>query len=155
MFGRRPRFDDTFGVRMDLGADRMDPMSLRPKSQAGQLRVKAPVIVEQPRSVFDIFSGRDNDPFAAIRERPQSRAKSRPAARAATPRPRAAASPLGEGQQGLRAFEAGLLAMFRRLPVAQRVGLSLFAGWFLLATGLFIPAIVIGVVYFNVRRRVT
>lgn len=153
MFGRRPRFDDTFGVRMDLGADRMDPMSLRPKSQAGQLRVKAPVIVEQPRSLFDIFSGRDNDPFAAIRERPQP--QSRPAARAAAPRPRAAASPQGEGQQGLRAFEAGLLALFRRLPVAQRVGLSLFAGWFLLATGLYIPAIVIGVIYFNVRRRAT
>jgi hypothetical protein len=70
MFGRRPRYDDTFGVRMDLGADRKDPMSLRPTSQAGRLRVKAPVLVEQPVSIFGRFGKRETDPFSVIRDKP-------------------------------------------------------------------------------------
>jgi hypothetical protein len=151
MFAKRPRFDDTFGVRMDLGADRIDPMSLRPSSVAGQLRVKPPVIVEQPGSVFDIFRGPSKDPFSELRARPGMQAPERlqPQTSPAAPPERRTGRDEQAGPAG------GLMTLWRRLSVAQRIGLCVFAGWFLLASGLFVPAIVIAIVYFNLRRRKT
>ena len=47
------------------------------------------------------------------------------------------------------------MKLWRKLSVAQRIGLFVFAGWFLLASGLFVPAIVIGVIYLTLRRNKT
>lgn len=149
MFARRPRYDDTFGVRMDLGADRIDPMSLRPSGSAGQLRVKPPVIVEQPRSLFDLFTGRSKDPFSELRERPRLQTPER---RALETRP-ATLTPAGDGQSERSALEGGLRMVWNRLSVSQRIGIFFVGGWFLLASGLFVPAIVIAVIYFSLRRR--
>ena len=149
MFGRRPRYDDTFGVRLDLGADRVDPMSMRPASQAGQLRVKAPVLVEQPGSIFGGFGKRETDPFAAIRDKPV----------AAAPATERAATPVRTGQQpaeaapGVQALKAGLHAAWRRMSPGQRIGLGVVAGWLLIGTGLWIPALVIAAAYFSLRKR--
>ena len=149
MFGRRPRYDDTFGVRMDLGADRKDPMSLRPASQAGQLRVKAPVLVEQPGSIFGGFGKRETDPFAAIRDKPVA---APPATeRAATPA-RTAEQP-AEAAPGVQALKAGLHAAWRRMSPGQRIGLGVVAGWLLIGTGLWVPVLVIAAAYFSLRKR--
>ncbi|MEQ9506597.1 MAG: hypothetical protein RLO80_10040 [Hyphomonas sp.] len=150
MFAKRPRFDDTFGVRMDLGADRMDPLSLRPASLGGQLRVKPPVLVEQPWSIFDIFSRRETDPYAALRGTPAnvSSAPDKPE----PPRPRPGASSAGNAPAPNPAA-SGLRAFWQRLSWPHRIAISVFAGWFLLSTGLFIPAIVIAVAYFSLRKR--
>lgn len=149
MFGRRPRYDDTFGVRMDLGADRVDPMSMRPSSQAGQLRVKAPLLVEQPGSIFGGFGKRETDPFAAIRNKPVSLppATERAAAPARTEPQTAEAAP------GVQALKAGLHAAWRRLSAGQRVGLVVVAGWLLIGTGLWVPVLVIAAAYFSLRKR--
>lgn len=147
MFARRPRYDDTFGVRMDLGADRIDPMSLRPKGAAGQLRVKAPVIVEQPGSLLDIFAGRSKDPFSPLRERPRPQVPERETVQPQTAAPRSA-----EPGERPRTFEGGLRAIWQRLSVMQRIGLSLFAGWFLLASGLWVIAAGIAIVVFTRRK---
>ena len=149
MFGRRPRYDDTFGVRMDLGADRVDPMSVRPASQAGQLRVKAPVLVEQPGSIFGGFGKRETDPFAAIRNKPVT----------APPAPERTATPVrtreqpAEAAPGVQALKAGLHAAWRRLSAGQRVGLVVVAGWLLIGTGLWVPVLVIAAAYFSLRKR--
>jgi hypothetical protein len=149
MFARRPRYDDTFGVRMDLGADRIDPMSLRPSGSSGQLRVKPPVIVEQPRSLFDLFTGRSKDPFSELRERPRLQTPERRA-----PETRPARPSLQQEQQGEpSALEGGIRMLWGRLSVSQRIGICFVAGWFLLASGLFVPVIVIAVIYFSLRRR--
>jgi hypothetical protein len=134
---------------MDLGADRIDPMSLRPSGSAGQLRVKPPVIVEQPRSLLDLFTGRSKDPFSELRERPRLQAPER---RAPETRP-AMLTRSRDGQSERSALEGGIRMLWNRLSVGQRIGLSVFAGWFLLASGLFVPVIVIAVIYFSLRRR--
>jgi len=149
MFGRRPRYDDTFGVRMDLGADRVDPMSMRPASQAGQLRVKAPVLVEQPGSIFGGFGKRETDPFAAIRDKSVT----------ARQVPERAVAPVStvpqpaEAAPGVQALKAGLHAACRRLSAGQRIGLVFVAGWLLIGSGLWIPVLVIAAAYFSLRRR--
>lgn len=149
MFGRRPRYDDTFGLRLDLGADRVDPMSMRPASQAGQLRVKAPVLVEQPGSIFGGFGKRETDPFAAIRDKPV----------AAAPVTERAATPVRRGQQpaaaapGFQALKAGPHAAWRRMSPGQRIGLGVVAGWLLIGTGLWIPVLVIAAACFSLRKR--
>ncbi|MFN3912428.1 hypothetical protein [Hyphomonas sp.] len=153
MFARRPRYDDTFGVRMDLGADRIDPMSLRPKGAAGQLRVKAPVIVEQPGSLFDIFAGRSKDPFSQLRERPRPQVPDREPLPPEAETRRAPPARAPEPGERPRTFEDGLRAIWQRLSVTQRIGLSLFAGWFLLATGLWVIAAGIAIVVFTRRKR--
>jgi hypothetical protein len=149
MFGRRPRYDDTFGVRMDLGADRVDPMSVRPASQAGQLRVKAPVLVEQPGSIFGGFGKRETDPFAAIRNKPVT---APPVRERAAPPVRTAEQP-AEAAPGVQALKAGLHAAWRRLSAGQRVGLVVVAGWLLIGTGLWVPVLVIAAAYFSLRKR--
>ena len=150
MFGRRPRYDDTFGVHMDLGADCKDPMSLRPASQAGRLRVKAPVLVEQPVSIFGRFGKRETDPFSVIRDKPATAPPAPEKFAAVTkhtqPQPPHAAP-------GVQAFKAGLHAGWRRLSVRQRIVLVVIAGWLLIGTGLWIPALVIAAAYFSLRRR--
>ncbi len=148
MFGRRPRYDDTFGVRMDLGADRVDPMSVRPASQAGQLRVKAPVLVEQPGSIFGGFGKRETDPFAAIRNKPVT-----PPVHARTAPPVRIAEQPAEAAPGVQALKAGLHAAWRRLSAGQRVGLVVVAGWLLIGTGLWVPVLVIAAAYFSLRKR--
>ena len=149
MFGRRPRYDDTFGVRMDLGADRVDPMSVRPASQAGQLRVKAPVLVEQPGSIFGGFGKRETDPFAAIRNKPHT-APSVPERTATSVR---TAEETTEAAPGMQALKTGLQAAWRRLSAGQRVGLVVVAGWLLIGTGLWVPVLVIAAAYFSLRKR--
>jgi hypothetical protein len=150
MFGRRPRYDDTFGVRMDLGADRVDPMSVRPASQAGQLRVKAPVLVEQPGSIFGGFGKRETDPFAAIRNKPVT-APPVPEKFAAV-RPRTDPQ-TAEAAPGVQALKARLHAAWRRLSPGQRIGLGVVAGWLLIGTGLWVPVLVIAAAYFSLRKR--
>jgi hypothetical protein len=149
MFGRRPRYDDTFGVRLDLGADRVDPLSMRPASQAGQLRVKAPVLVEQPGSIFGGFGKRDTDPFAAIRDKPVTAAPAteRAAIPVRTARQQSEAAP------GVQALKAGLHAAWRRMSPGQRIGLGVVAGWLLIGTGLWVPVLVIAAAYFSLRKR--
>ncbi len=149
MFGRRPRYDDTFGVRMDLGADRVDPMSVRPASQAGQLRVKAPVLVEQPGSIFCGFGKRETDPFAAIRNKPVTAS---PVHERAAPSVRTAEQ-TAEAAPGVQALKAALHAAWRRLSAGQRVGLVVVAGWLLIGTGLWVPVLVIAAAYFSLRKR--
>ncbi|MBA4337944.1 MAG: hypothetical protein C0421_03770 [Hyphomonas sp.] len=150
MFGRRPRYDDTFGVRMDLGADRVDPMSMRPASQAGQLRVKAPLLVEQPGSIFGGFGKRETDPFAAIRDKPVT-APQVPE-KSASVRPRTDQQ-TAEAAPGVQALKAGLHAGWRRMSPGQRIGLGVVAGWLLIGTGLWVPVLVIAAAYFSLRRR--
>ena len=143
MWGRRPRYDDTFGVRMDLGADRKDPLAVRPAARVVSPRVKAPVIVERPRSVFDLFRGREDD---GLGPRPPRAART---VEAPMPQREAAAAPAPD----LRAFEATARRMLSRLSLQQRLGFSVFAFWLLMATGLFVPAIIVVVIYLAVRRR--
>ncbi len=149
MFAKRPRFDDTFGVRMDLGADRMDPMSLRPSSQAGQLRVKPPVIVETPGSFFGIFRRRYNDPLSALGEKPVPE----PAPRTGF-EPQRTRAPRDETRSPTRAFEAGVLAIWKRMTPSQRIWLSVVGGMLLFSSGLWIPVAALVVAYFALRRRV-
>ncbi len=141
MFGRRPRYDDTFGVRMDLGADRMDPISMRP---AAKLKMKETVLVERPGSIFGGSGRRESDPFAALRAKPEPRplAQQREPRRAPAPR-----------SEGPRTLEDGVRKVLRGLSVTQRIGLSFIAGWFLLASGLWVVAAVIAVVWFTRRKR--
>ena len=66
MFGRRPRYDDTFGVRMDLGADRVEPMAMRP---AAQVRVKETILIERPGSdLRRLRAARDRSAGRAARQ---------------------------------------------------------------------------------------
>lgn len=147
MFGRRPRFDDTFGVRMDLGADRMDPMSLRPSSHAGQLRVKAPVLVKETRSFFGLFARRNPEPLAQLDQRQRTVPT---AMQIETVSSRAAP---GANADGLRQFESRVRGAWKKMSVQQRIWTSVIAGWILIASGMFIPAIVIAGIYIAVRRR--
>ena len=65
------------------------------------------------------------------------------------PQREAAAAPAPD----LRAFEATARRMLSRLSLQQRLGFSVFAFWLLMATGLFVPAIIVVVIYLAVRRR--
>jgi len=145
MFARRPRFDDTFGVRMDLGADRMDPMSLRPSHQAGQLRVKAPVLVEDTRSIFG--PRRHPEPLAELGERPERQSAPIPANTDFRERN------LPASGDGLRRVESLVLGGWRKMSVQHRITAGVIGGWILLGTGLFIPAIVIAGIYIVMRNR--
>jgi hypothetical protein len=145
MFGRRPRYDDTFGVRMDLGADRVEPMAMRP---GAQVRVKETILIERPGSIFGGFARRETDPLAALRAKPERERKAPPR----EPRPATAPRTLTP-DQGPRTFEGVLRAIWQRLTVVQRIGLSVFAGWFLIASGLWVVAAVIAVVWFTRRQR--
>ena len=60
MFGGRPKYDDTFGVPIDLGADRKDPMSAPPIQRAALRAAKPVILVEKPRHLSDIFHQPDN-----------------------------------------------------------------------------------------------
>lgn len=145
MFGRRPRYDDTFGVRMDLGADRVDPMALRPSAQ---VRVKETILIERPGSIFGGSARRETDPLAALRAKPERKTKAQPLEPRAATAPRTATS-----DQGPRTFEGVVRASWQRLTVVQRIGLSVFAGWFLIASGLWVVAAAIAVVWFTRRQR--
>lgn len=145
MFGRRPRYDDTFGVRMDLGADRVDPMAMRP---GGQVRVKETILIERPGSIFDGFARRETDPLAALRAKPERKPQAPPREPLAATTPRLAAP-----AQSARNFEEAVRAIWQRLGVTQRIALFFFAGWFLLASGLWVVAAVIAVVWFTRRQR--
>jgi hypothetical protein len=145
MFGRRPRYDDTFGVRMDLGADRVEPMSAIP---AGQVRVKETILIERPGSIFGGFARRETDPLAALRAKPERQTKAPPREMRATTAPRPA-TPV----QGARRLEDVFRTIWQRLSIAQRIALSVFAGWFLLASGLWVIAAVAAVVWFTRRQR--
>ena len=145
MFGKRPRYDDTFGVRMDLGADRVEPMAMRP---AAQLRAKETILIERPGSIFGGFARRETDPLAALRAKPQRQTQAPPREPSAATAPRP-----GAPAQGARSFEDAVRTIWQRLSVPQRIGLSLFAGWFLLASGLWVIAAVIAVVWFTRRQR--
>ena len=136
MFGKRPRYDDTFGVRMDLGADRVEPMAMRP---AAQVRVKETILIERPGSIFG---------GAALRAKPERRTQAPPRELSAATAPRPATP-----AQGARNFEDAARTIWQRLSIPQRIGLSLFAGWFLLASGLWVIAAVIAVVWFTRRQR--
>ena len=145
MFGKRPRYDDTFGVRMDLGADRVEPMAMRP---AAQVRVKDTILIERPGSIFGGFARRETDPLAALRAKPERRTQAPPRELSAATAPRPATP-----AQGARNFEDAARTIWQRLSIPQRIGLSLFAGWFLLASGLWVIAAVIAVVWFTRRQR--
>jgi len=145
MFGRRPRYDDTFGVRMDLGADRVDPMAMRP---AAQVRVKETILIERPGSIFGGFARRETDPLAALPAKPERVRQAPPREPRPDTPPRATAP-----DQVPRTFEDAVRAIWQRLGVTQRIALFFFAGWFLLASGLWVVAAVIAVVWFTRRKR--
>lgn len=144
MWVHRPRYDDTFGVPMDLGAHRKDPLS--PRSRPSPVRQARPqtVLVEQPRSLFDLFRpSPDQAPRRAEKERP---GRPRPSA----PRP-SLNQPAPDG--GFRQLEAFAAGIWKRLSVQHRIVLAIGGAWFLLVTGLFVPAIVIGVFYAVIRNQ--
>lgn len=148
MFGKRPRYDDTFGVRMDLGADRVDPMAMRP---AAQVRVKETLLIERPGLIFGGFARRETDPLAALRAKPEPQPKAplrETLQKHATTAPRTAAQ-----TQGARSLEDVLRTIWQRLSIAQRIALSLFAGWFFLASGLWVIAAVAAIIWFTRRQR--
>ena len=145
MFGKRPRYDDTFGVRMDLGADRVEPMAMR---RGAQVRVKETILIERPGSIFGGFARRETDPLAALRAKPE-RTPQKPPREA---RPATAPHPAAPAQSA-RNFEEAVRAILQRLTVTQRIALFVFAGWFLLASGLWVVAALIAVVWFTRRQR--
>lgn len=141
MFGGRPKYDDTFGVPMDLGADRKDPITAPPVKRP-PLRAARPVeIVETPRRLSDIFHRKDN--FELQAEKPAPNAQT----------PRSPSHPAPDSGEGLRRMEAVAAGLLRRLSVQQRVVLGIFVFWLLIATGLFIPAIFAGIIYLIVRNQ--
>lgn len=150
MFGRRPRYDDTFGVRMDLGADRVEPMAMLP---AAQVRVKETILIERPGSIFGGFARRETDPLAALRTRPERQTPERQT-QAPPHQPRAATAPRPAAPaQGARNFEEVIRGIWQRLSMTQRIGLSVFASWFLIASGLWVIAAVAAAVWFTRRKR--
>jgi len=145
MFGKRPRYDDTFGVRMDLGADCVDPIAMRP---AAQVSAREAILVERPGSIFGGFARRETDPLAALRAQPERLSQALPR----EPRSETAPQSAAPAQEG-RNFAEAIRAIWQRLSVVQRIALSLFAGWFLLASGLWVVAAVIAVVWLTRRQR--
>lgn len=158
MFGRRPRYDDTYGVRMDFGGDRKDPLSLRTVRPLFDY-AKPVVLIETPRSIFDVFGRRADDTFVDTRF-PKAAPASMPAvaaARALRPKPPAAgraAAPL-TGARAPVSLEGGIAALWKQLPLQLKIIAIVGGGWFLIASGLFVPAIVIGVVYLSQRKKKT
>jgi hypothetical protein len=145
MFGKRPRYDDTFGVRLDLGADRIDPLAARHNSRLAAGKVKPTVIVEHPRSIFEIFG--------TMRSRDQTFPGPKP-------QPRAAALPAASDRKSVSAeapdfatFEKSIARVWAKASVQHRIIACVFTGWLLLATGLFVPALIIAVVYFALRNK--
>lgn len=142
MLGKRPRYDDTFGVRMDLGGDRKDPLSQRPVPRAAPKGVKHPVIVDQPRRLMDWLR-----PDKAEAEPPRSMWRL-PSAPART----AAPAEVPSHSATLRAVEDWAKERWQRMTFANRVGYGVVAFWILMATGLFAPALVIAIAYFVIRQ---
>lgn len=141
MFGGRPKYDDTFGVPMDLGTYRKDPMSA-PAIKRATLRTAKPVkIVETPRRLSDIFRRKDNYELQMPKPSPESRTQRSPA------------QPAPDSADGFRRMEAHAAGIFRRLSVQHRIVLGIFGFWLLISTGLFIPAIIAGVIYLIVRNQ--
>jgi len=142
MFGGRPKFDDTFGVPIDLGADRKDPMSAPPIQRAALRAAKPVVLVETPRRLSDIFHRPDNFELQAQKSLP------RPVREAAL-----RSGSVQDPADGFRRFEALAASFFNRLSVQHRIVLGIFGFWLLISTGLFIPAIFAGIIYLVVRTR--
>ena len=145
MFGKRPRYDDTFGVRLDLGADRVDPLEARHKSSLSAGKAKPTVIVEHPRSIFDIFG--------AMRSHDQTLPEPKPQARAAAPPAAPDRKAVSSEAPDFAAFEKSVAKVWRNASVQHRVFACVFGGWLLLATGLFVPALIIAAVYFALRNK--
>jgi hypothetical protein len=146
MFGGRPKYDDTFGVPMDLGANRKDPITAPPVKRP-PLRAARPVeIVETPRRWSDIFRHKDNFELQAEKPAPKSH----------TPRSENRSFPSQPAQasdEGLRRMEALAANFWKRLSTQHRILLGIVGFWLLISTGLFIPAIIAGIVYLIVRNR--
>lgn len=155
MWSHRPRYDDTFGVPMDLGADRMDPLSpkARPPGPGRHARPQT-VLVEKPRPLFGLFgSPPEDNPKPAATERPP-RLQS-PQARPIDHRPPAhrPTAPQAAPANGFRQLEGFAGHIWKRLSLQHRIVLAIGGAWFLLVTGLFLPAIVIGVFYMVIRNQ--
>jgi hypothetical protein len=148
MFGQSNRSEDIFGVRTGSCRPHGDPFSGRPAHKSLGRPAAPPVIVEQPKSMFDLFGRRDDTFSPAALPRPQS-----------APSAEAVPSPAGRVNQPTdwpalaAAAERWLRAQWARMSVQQRLGTAVIAGWFLLASGLLVPAIIAGVIYFNLRRK--
>jgi hypothetical protein len=142
MFGGRPKYDDTFGVPVDLGANRKDPMSAPPIQRAALRAAKPVVLVEKPRRLSDIFHQPDNFERQAqsaqsvtVREHPQQPQSGQDTA------------------ENFRRIEALAASFFKRLSVQHRIVLGIFSFWLLISTGLFIPVIFAGIIYMVVRNQ--
>lgn len=145
MFGKRPRYDDTFGVRLDLGADRIDPLSARHNSGLTAGKVKPTVIVEQPRTLLDVFG--------AIRSRDQTFPVSPPPPRINARQAAVDRKSASSQAPDFAAFEKSVARVWKNASVQHRILACVFGGWLLLATGLFVPALIIAVVYFALRNK--
>lgn len=145
MFGKRPRYDDTFGVRLDLGADRVDPLAARHNSSLSAGKAQPTVIVEHPRSIFDIFG--------ALRSHDQTFPGPRPQSRAAAPPDVPDRKSVSAEAPDFAAFEKSVARIWTRASVQHRILACVFTGWVLLATGLFVPALIIAAVYFALRNK--
>lgn len=156
MFGHRPRYDDTYGVRMDFGGDRKDPLALRTVRPLFAY-AKPVVLIETPRSIFDLFGRRADDTFidTALPKPARTPAPVVKAARALTAppaRPSNVGAPLARPRATV-SLESGIAAVWKRLPLQFKIIAIVGGGWFLFASGLFVPAIVIGVVYLTQRKK--
>ncbi len=142
MFGGRPKYDDTFGVPIDLGADRKDPISAPPIKRAALRAARPVVLVEKPRRLSDFFHQPDNF------ERQATSVQS-VTVREAHQQPQS-----GQGTaESFRRIEAFAASVFKRLSVPHRIVLGIFGFWLLISTGLLIPAIFAGIIYIVVRNQ--
>ncbi|MFN7180133.1 hypothetical protein [Hyphomonas sp.] len=142
MFGGRPKYDDTFGVPMDLGADRKDPITAPPVKRPPLRTARPVVLVEKPRRLSDIFHQPDNFEWQAqsaqsvtVREAPQQSQSGQDTA------------------ESFRRIEAFAASFFQRLSVQHRILLGVVGFWLLISTGLFLPAIIAGIIYLIVRNQ--
>jgi|JI10StandDraft_1071094.scaffolds.fasta_scaffold349343_3 hypothetical protein len=142
MLGRRPRYDDTFGVRMDLGADRKDPLAQRPVPRVAPRSAKSAVIVSQPKRLIDWLR-----PDKVAVEPPRSIWRL-PAEPVRTTAP----GPAPTHSATLRAAEDWAKERWQRMTPGNRVGFGAFIFWVLMATGLFLPALVVAIAYAVIRQ---
>lgn len=163
MFGGRPRYDDTFGVRLDLGANQKDPLSVRAVHPRAPAKVKPPVLVEQPRRLSDIFGGGGKDELAPkpapARPAPVAASHRAPPATTRAPEPdyarrRAPASaPSGSGAETAQQIISSAVRFWGKLSLQHKIMIGAFAVWFLLSTGLIFPAVVLAVILVAVRNQ--
>lgn len=157
MFGGRPRYDDTFGVRLDLGGNRKDPLSSPKALNAAHQKVKQPVLIEKPWRLLDIFGSRDQDPLASgpvPKPRQVQIERPSPPRQTISPPHHTAPSPdYSAASDTARQLGAFARSLWNKLSLQHRIVFGALGVWFLLSTGLIFPAIVLAVIITAIRNR--